>query len=338
MKKNSLINILTAVLFIAGISYVFFGSNDKRENLFNLSANASIMLPESQNKFPAEKGSKAVSSVIAEYSENISEPSETESPSLNINYTPKAPVLASDSAQKTEIKNDTDYSVDASVLLSEPVYKKSGDKTVLIMHTHTSESYADSAADSGGSYRNQNEETNIISVGNVIEQILTERGIGVIHDKTYHDYPSYSGAYKRALETINKNLAEYPTVTFVFDVHRDAMQDESGQYMKTQYIKDGIKSSQALLVVGTDANGLEHPNWRENLKYALRIQQKMNEKYPGLARPLHLRKERFNGHACPGEMIIEVGSNGNTAEESRIAAKYIADCIADVISEIPENR
>lgn len=338
MKKNTLINILITLLFIAVISHAFFGAGDRRESLFNLSANASIMLPKSQTTLSEGKSSRAVSAVISEYSENISEPSETVSPSPINNYTPKAPVLTSTSAQKTGIKNDTGYSVDAAALLSEPVYKKRGEKTVLIMHTHTSEAYADSAAAAGDSYRNQNEETNIISVGNVIEQALLNRGIGVIHDKTYHDYPSYSGAYRRALETINGNLSKYPSVTFVFDVHRDAMQDASGQYMKTQYIKDGVESAQALLVVGTDANGLEHPNWRENLRYALRIQKKMNEKYPGLARPLHLRKERFNGHACPGEMIIEVGSNGNTAEEARIAAKYIAECIADVISEIPENK
>jgi len=41
-----------------------------------------------------------------------------------------------------------------------------------------------------------------------------------------------------------------------------------------------------MFVVGTDGTGLEHPNWRENLKLAIKLQQKLNEKYPGITRPI----------------------------------------------------
>ena len=35
-----------------------------------------------------------------------------------------------------------------------------------------------------------------------------------------------------------------------------------------------------MFVVGSDGAGLTHPNWRENFKFAVKVQQKANELYP----------------------------------------------------------
>ena len=37
-----------------------------------------------------------------------------------------------------------------------------------------------------------------------ITEELKAAGIGVIHDTTIHDYPSYNGSYERSAETVKK--------------------------------------------------------------------------------------------------------------------------------------
>lgn len=233
------------------------------------------------------------------------------------------------------INNDTGYSFDLEGLLNESLgLKKSGGPMVLILHTHTSEAYTpseDYSYEPSDPYRTENPKYNVTAVGKKIEDALISRGIGVIHDKTSHDYPSYSGSYKRAMETIEKNLSKYPSIRFVLDIHRDAISDTNGEYLKTTAEIEQKKHAQIMIVVGTDRGGLEHPNWQQNLKSGLKLQRAIINKYPDLARPLHLREERFNGHTSPGALLIEMGCNGNTLNEALLSAELLGECMADMI-------
>ena len=78
-----------------------------------------------------------------------------------------------------------------------------------------------------------------------------------------------------------------------------------------------------MFVVGTNGSGLEHPNWMENLKLALLIQNTAEEMYPGLFRDLNLAKYRYNQNVSEGALIIEVGATGNTLSDVKNAVKYI---------------
>ena len=85
-----------------------------------------------------------------------------------------------------------------------------------------------------------------------------------------------------------------------------------------------------MLVVGTNA-ALEHPNWEQNMKLALRVQHEMNRSYPTLARPVGASQYRYNQHMTTGSLIVEVGAAGNTLSESVEAVRYFADSYANVI-------
>ena len=87
------------------------------------------------------------------------------------------------------------------------------DPQILIVHTHATESYEpfDSATfDVRNSWRDTDNQVNMTAVGDALEKKLQEAGIGVVHDKTQHDYPSYNGAYERSAATIRKYLEKYP--------------------------------------------------------------------------------------------------------------------------------
>ncbi len=235
------------------------------------------------------------------------------------------------------IKNSTDYTVDTEALLHAPFPLREGQPKVLIVHTHTSEAYTQSEGYTytpSDTYRTENTDYNICRVGQALAESLEKNGVSAIHDTTSHDYPSYSGCYNRSLETIQKNLALCPTVDVVIDLHRDAIAAADGSYLKTAAEIDGKTVAQALVVVGTDAGGLEHPDWQKNLSLGLKLQETLCNMYPGLARPLHLRTERFNGHALPGALLIEIGACGNTMEEALYTAELVGNALAETLKPL----
>ncbi len=230
------------------------------------------------------------------------------------------------------INNATDYNVDPEALCGEELsFSVSGDDvSVLVMHTHTTECY-DGDQMEGESERTTDPQKSVVAVGDVICDTLESYGIHCYHDTAVHDYPSYQGSYTRALRTVEKDMDTYRNVKVVLDVHRDAFVYSDGT--KLRVVCEGAKSptSQVMLVSGTDGMGLYDPDWRENLKFAAKIQSAANIMYPGLMRPINLRTERFNLHMTRGSLILEVGSNGNTLEEALNAGRNIAKAIAAVL-------
>lgn len=228
-----------------------------------------------------------------------------------------------------EINNATNYNVDPDTLCAaDSATKLTLDAPeVLIVHTHTTECY-DGDAMTGESERTTNQDYNMCAVGDVIAERLGEYGIQVIHDKTIHDYPTYQSAYTRTLETINKNMEQYPSIKVVLDVHRDAYIYNDGSKLRVAAEINGEETAQVMLVVGTDSMGLYHPHWTDNLTLASKIQNAAEIMYPGLMRPINLRRERFNMHVTRGSLLLEVGSNGNSLTEAKRAGAYIADAVA----------
>lgn len=206
--------------------------------------------------------------------------------------------------------------------------------TVLIVHTHTSEAYTMEAGweyEGDTTARTQDPDYSVVRVGRVLAETLEARGISVIHDESFNDYPSYSGAYNRTLEKIEAWVAQYPTIQMVIDVHRDAASNADGSPVRHAVNLNGEETAQLMLVMGTDEGGLSHPNWQDNLSWALKLQAVLEREYPGLCRNLDLRTERFNQHVTPGSMLVEVGSSGNTLKEALAAARDLGEGLADLI-------
>ncbi|MDP4134097.1 MAG: stage II sporulation protein P [Bacillota bacterium] len=230
------------------------------------------------------------------------------------------------------INNETDYTIDN---IGQPQMKFSGNgPLVLIVHTHTSESYRPSEAynyQPTDTDRTEDLDFTVAKVGNVLAKTLEDKGIKTIHDSTINDYPSYSGSYRKSLELMQKYLKQYPSIQIVIDLHRDAMVQSDGTKISTVCEVDGQKAAQIMIVEGTNGSGLEHPNWKENLSFGAALQKKLDESYVNLARPLNLRKERFNGQVSKGHLIVEVGTTGNTLDEALVSAKALGTVLANLI-------
>lgn len=234
-------------------------------------------------------------------------------------------------------KNETDYAIDMTSLLQKdsPVALGEQGVQVLIMHTHGTEAYTQSpghAYVASGEYRTTDSSANMLRVGQEICDILNDRGVSAVHSRTLNDYPAYNGSYNRALKDIQAHIQQYPTIQLVIDVHRDAIAT-GNTYYKTAAEVDGQQTAQLMFVTGTDAGGLTHDHWQDNLAFQAQLHDRLNSTYPGIMRPMSIRASRFNQHIRKGSMLVEVGACGNTLEEALAAAQIFANTLADALLE-----
>ncbi len=235
------------------------------------------------------------------------------------------------------ISNGTDHALSPSALTASfDARLVDGSPQVLILHSHGSEAYTpagDTEVVWSGDHRTTDTRYNVVKVGDEMAEEFTKAGISVLHDRTLYDYPSYNGAYDRSLAAIESYLAQYPSIRFVLDVHRDAIADAEGtQYKVVSAVEEGT-AAQMTLVMGSDGSGLAHPDWMENLKLAVAIQQRIAGDYPTLMRPMLLRNSRYNQHATTGSLLVEVGAAGNSPEEAALAGRLFAREMAGLLIE-----
>ena len=227
-----------------------------------------------------------------------------------------------------KINNQTSY--DISDTLNNATYKISS-KKVIIYHTHTCESYTPTEQylyTMTDSYRTTDLNCTVVRVGDELENELKKYNFEVIHNNTYHDFPSYNGSYGRSLSTLQSIFQSNNDAEIIIDLHRDAIGSNSNYAPRVQ-IGDEI-CAQVMFVIGTDGSGLNHPNWRQNLQFAIEVQKKANELYPGLFRPIILRNARYNQHLTTASSIIEVGATGNKLEECLASMKYVAEIFSEI--------
>ena len=226
-----------------------------------------------------------------------------------------------------KLRSECDYNLEAEITDLDAHFNKND---ILIFHTHTCESYTPTEQyqyESTGNYRTTDLNYTVSRVGDELEKYLTNYGYNVVHDKSYHDYPAYNGSYNRSLVTVKKLLEQYTNTDIVIDLHRDAIGDNS--YAPKIKIGDDY-CARIMFVIGTDSGGLSHDNWRNNLKFAMKVVQKGNELYPGFFKPIIVRNSRYNHHLADAACIIEVGATGNTLEECLNSMKYLAKIYNEV--------
>ena len=231
----------------------------------------------------------------------------------------------------TEVFNATRYGVDAGALVTQPLswdLTQEG-ATVLIVHTHATESFTMDGEQyvESSKYRTLDERYNMVRVGEELAGVLESYGITVIHDRTLHDYPSYTGAYNSSRKAVEGYLKENPGIVLVLDLHRDSVELSNGSQMGTTATVNGKEAAQMMFVMGTDDGGLVHPRWRDNLALAVMLQTRLEQTAPGLMRPLYLRRERFNQDLLPGMLLVEMGAAGNTLQEALQAAQALGHAI-----------
>ena len=203
--------------------------------------------------------------------------------------------------------------------------------TVLIYHTHAMESYTPQSGEDYTEevpFRTADLDYNMVSIGTRLAELLENAGISVLHDTTLHDAASYNGSYASSRETVEKYLAQYPSIRLVLDIHRDAAEDGNGHQVAATAETAQGDTARLMLELGSEAGGLYKPNWQDNYALAVKLQAVLEQESPGLCRELHLTDQRYNQDLSPGALLIEVGAAGNSHDEALRAMTPLAEAIA----------
>ena len=230
----------------------------------------------------------------------------------------------------TYIKNTSSRTLDSAALTANTHQSKlTGEgPQVLIIHSHGSEAYTMPAGQeytATGTYRTDDTNYNVVRIGDEIAAVLSEYGISVLHDRTLHDVPSYNDAYNSSLAAVEDYLAKYPTLVYVLDIHRDAIQDSDGTQYKLIAQEDS-RAAQCCFVLGMVSD-----RWAENMSLAIAVQETLMAQSPTLMRPIAARGYRYNQHLPIDSLLVEVGAAGNSLDEALFSARIFAKCFAETL-------
>ena len=222
----------------------------------------------------------------------------------------------------TEIEDER---INPQVLLEKDlsISEGNGGPQILIYHTHSQETFADSDP--------ENADTSIVGAGEYLAGLLQDTyGYEVLHHTGEYDVETRDYAYSNALPNIEAVLAEYPSIEVVIDLHRDAVAEDT----KLVSQQNGKTAAQVMFFNGLshtkkqgDIEYLENPYIDDNLAFAFQMQVLCNEYYPGLTRRIYLKGYRYNMHLCSKSLLIELGAQTNTCDE----AKNTLDIVAHVL-------
>lgn len=205
--------------------------------------------------------------------------------------------------------------------------KESPGPQILIYHTHSRETFADSVPGDPS--------TSIVGVGEYLTELLTNTyGYEVLHHTAEYDTVR-NEAYSKALPEIEKLLKENPSIQVVIDLHRDEMAEETRLVMDL----DGRPTARFMFFNGlsrTKKTGniayLYNENLQDNLAFSFQMQLKAAEYYPGLTRKIYLKGYRYNMHLRDKYLLVELGAQNNTVEEAMNACDPLAHILDMVLS------
>ena len=193
---------------------------------------------------------------------------------------------------------------------------------VLIVHTHATESYLPS---SGGNYHKKGKQNTVRDIGSVLAETLEANGIGVVHDQTLHDDPSYNQSYNRSYETTERLLKKYPSIECVIDLHRDAV---PGKVSVATVSIGGKKCAKYSYVV---SNAVE--TYASNLSFVRKMNETATKNYDGFTGNILERGYRYNQNLSSKYMLLEIGYNRNDIEEVRNTAEYFGKILAETLKK-----
>ena len=236
------------------------------------------------------------------------------------------------------LHNETAYRPNVEELLDFDVSAKkaSTSPTVLIIHTHTGESYLPKGTEYvcepiGDLTYSRAEAEGVLAVGETLRRVLNEKGITAIHCTVMHDDPTLSGSYARSAETVRRYLEEYPEIEYVIDLHRDAVTAADGSYVRAVTENGDLPLAQVMAVVGSDGNGTVHDGWQGNLALALQLREKLNATCPSLCRPVSLRNASFYQELAKHSLLLEIGTCANSLDEAKRAAVLVGEALAELL-------
>lgn len=152
-----------------------------------------------------------------------------------------------------KIKNQTSYELTQEIMTPDITIDN---KNIILFHTHSCESYTSSEQYpyvQTGNFRTTDLNFTVTRLGTELESYMKQYNYNVIHDTSYHDYPSYTGSYTRSLQTVENLLNTTPS-DIIIDIHRDAIGSRE-DYAPTVKIGEDY-AAQIMFVIRNKCRGI----------------------------------------------------------------------------------
>ncbi len=206
---------------------------------------------------------------------------------------------------------------------------------ILIYHSHTTEAY--SLLDVGyymkSDARQNDISKNMVRVGDDLALYLEKQGFKVIHDRKIHD-KDYNSSYDSSRKVIEEYLEKYPSIEVTIDVHRDDITYSNKTKVKPTAKIKGKKAARMMIIAGCEYGSIKNfPDWEENLKFDLAIQNKVNSKYKDLMRPILFSQRKYNMYETHYSFLLEVGTDANTLDEACYSARLFGNALGELLNE-----
>jgi len=195
-------------------------------------------------------------------------------------------------------------------------------------NTHSTEEYSPST------YAEFSINPTVIMNNYILQDFFEKKGYASIVEessiseilKTNHW--NYASSYKASRILIEDAKNKYPSLEYFVDIHRDSLAKE-----KTSTIIDDKEYARILFIIG-----MENPNYSENLQFTEKINQKIEEYYPGLSKGIYKKSGAgvngiYNQDFSPHTILIEIGGFENTTTEVLNSSLAFARCLWEVIHE-----
>jgi stage II sporulation protein P len=197
------------------------------------------------------------------------------------------------------------------------------DKRIVLYCTHSGETYAPDS----GTARLERQRGLINTVAETFAEALADQGAAAEFIDTIHD-EDYNASYTRSRQTVNA-VMERGEPAALFDIHRDSI---PGETKGETILIDGEATARVLIVVGTDERKA-HPRWRENMDFAERIYRQAQALYPGLIKGVRTKAGTYNQEFLNHALLLEFGTDQNSAAEAQAAARLMARVALMVLRE-----
>ena len=209
-----------------------------------------------------------------------------------------------------------------------PVIKEENPPKIYLYNTHQTEEYQSSEL------LEFTIKPTVMINNYILEDIFNRNGLQTIVEERsikemLNNYNwKYSSSYKASRIYLEDTYKSNPSLEYFIDLHRDSL-----PHNKTYISIDGKDYAKILFLIG-----LDNPNYEKNMILTEKINNKLNEYYPGLSKGI-LKKggEGVNGiynqDFNKNVLLVEMGGYENTTTEVLNSSLAFAKCFMEAINE-----
>lgn len=225
--------------------------------------------------------------------------------------------------------NNLDFLISDYMFIEEDVLVKNEVlPKIYIYNTHNEEEYKEN--------NDYNIKANVITASFMLQDALSKYKLeSIVEERRVSDYldnKSYSDSYKISRTFLEDVILKNNSLEYFIDVHRDSVKKEH-----TQIMIDGKEYAKIMFVLG-----LENENFKQNKEVITKINNYLNEFYPGLSRGIYEKSGKgvngvYNQDFNRNTMLIEIGGVDSNLNSVFNSTEIIAKSLYYVIGEKNEK-